>query len=85
MLESAALVTIHENNANHSDFLAVSFLLDYLLKGKEVTFVAVRENYAHFLALSRKMGKSIEEFGKSGKLLYYEAFASGLCSELPLT
>lgn len=31
------------------------------------------------------MGKSIEEFGKSGKLLYYEAFASELCSELPLT
>jgi hypothetical protein len=31
-----------------------------LIKGGDVTFLAVRENYAHYLAISKKMGKSIE-------------------------
>lgn len=31
------------------------------------------------------MGKSIEEFGKTGKLTYFETFVNSLCSELPLT
>lgn len=35
-------------------------MMDALLKGQDVTFVGVRENYAHFLALSKKMGKSLE-------------------------
>ena len=58
-LESADLITIHENFSNHSDFLIVSFMLDALLKGRDITFLGIRENYAHFLALSKKMGKSI--------------------------
>lgn len=79
-LETADLITIQETLDNHGDFLVISFMMDALLKGQDVTFVGVRENYAHFLALSKKMGKSIEEYGKSGKLKYYEAFVSELCS-----
>ena len=60
MLDSATLITIEETLSSHSDFLIVSFLLDALSKGDDVTFLGTRENYAHFLALSKKMGKSIE-------------------------
>lgn len=70
-LDSTDLITIHESYGNHGDFLTMSFMLDALLLAKDVTFLAIRENYAHYLSLSKKMGKSIEEFGKNGTLKYY--------------
>lgn len=52
----------------------------------KVSLIAFRENYAHYLSLSKKLGKSIETYLKSKQLKYYECFESIFnCSELPLT
>jgi hypothetical protein len=63
----------------------VGWLLSELAKQQPVTFIAFRENYAHFLSLSKKLGKSIEGYIKNKQLTYIECFESKFCSELPLT
>lgn len=59
-MDTADFITIHEAFGNHGDFLTVSFMLDALMQGTDVTFLAIRENYAHYLSISKKMGKSLE-------------------------
>lgn len=65
------VITIHELFSQHADFLTVSFMLDRLINGHHLTFLALRENYAHYLAISKKLGKSLETFLKSEQLVYY--------------
>ena len=74
------VITIHELFSQHADFLTVSFMLDRLTNGYHVTFLALRENYAHYNAISKKLGKSLETFLKSEQLDYYECFSHDLCS-----
>jgi hypothetical protein len=76
---------IEENQHHHSDFLVVGWMLHLLAQEQPVTFIAFRENYAHFLSLSKKLGKSIEGYLKTKQLTYIECFESPFCSELPLT
>ena len=84
-LGEARIVLLTEEVYQTSDFLVVSMLQQYLTEGKATTFVAWRENYAHYLSLSKKLSKSIEPFLKSGTLQYIECFQHSYCSELPLT
>lgn len=60
-------------------------MLSELARQQPVTFIAFRENYAHFLSLSKKLGKSIEGYIKNKQLTYIECFESNFCSELPLS
>lgn len=60
-------------------------MLSELSRQQQVTFITFRENYAHFLSLSKKLGKSIEGYIKNKQLTYIECFQSSFCSELPLT
>lgn len=84
LFTSSRCVMIQENEYQHADFLTVGWLLDALGQQKKVTFIAFRENYAHFLALSKRIGKSIEGYLKNKQLTYIECFESHFCSELPL-
>lgn len=61
----------------------LSLIMDALVNNKPVVFVALRENYAHYLSLSKKIGGSFEQYLNKG-LTYYEAFMSDWCGELPL-
>jgi len=62
----------------------LSLVMDALALGKPVVFIALRENYAHYLSLSKKLGGSFEQYLNKG-LTYYEAFMTDWCGELPLT
>ena len=70
-----AVITIHEEFSQHADFLTVSFLVDRLASGNHVSFLALRENYAHYLALAKKIGKSFEASLKSEQMVYLECFS----------
>lgn len=74
--ESTKFIMIEETDYQHGDFLTVGWLLHALGQEKKVTFITFRENYAHFLALSKKVGKSIEGYLKSKQLTYIECFES---------
>ncbi len=80
LFRSARFVMIEENDYQHADFLTLGWLLDALAQQKPVTFITFRENYAHFLSLSKKIGKSIEGYLKSKQLTYIECFQSHFCS-----
>ena len=58
--------------------------MDSLGLGRPVVFITLRENYAHYLSLSKKLGGSLEQYLNKG-LTYYEAFLTDWCGELPLT
>ena len=49
-------------------------MLEELSQDNNVTFITFRENYAHFLSLSKKLGKSIEGFIKNKRLQMIECF-----------
>jgi len=78
------MVMLTETDYQHTDFLLLGWMLRELTAGKKITFLAFRENYAHYTALSKRVGKSLEGFVKNNSLLYYECFESPFCSELPL-
>lgn len=62
----------------------MSIVLEALKNNKKVVFIAFRENYAHYLSLSKKLGMSIE--GHLGKnITYVESFMTDWCQDLPLT
>jgi hypothetical protein len=65
---------VEEREGGSGDFFVVGWMLEELARERKVTFVGFRENYAHFLSLSKKMGKSIEGYLKSKQLTYIECF-----------
>ena len=74
LFDTARLTLIEETEYQHGDFLTLGLLLRALSQDQKVTFIALRENYAHFVALSKKVGKSIEGFLKNKQLTYIECF-----------
>ena len=54
--------------------MVVGWMLSELAREKAVTLISFRENYAHFLSLSKKLGKSIEGYIKNKQLTYIECF-----------
>ena len=84
LFDQAKITILQENEYQEADFLTIGLLLRSLALGRKTLFITFRENYAHYLALSKKIGKSLEGFLKSKQLAYLECFESHFCSELPL-
>lgn len=74
LFTTARVIAVEEKWSQHADFFVIGWMLDALAKEKKITFVAVRENYAHYLSLSKKLGKSIEGYLKNKQLTYIECF-----------
>jgi archaellum biogenesis ATPase FlaH len=56
------------------NFLVSSLINSYLKNKNKVVFVAFKNNYAHYLNVSKKLGFSIEMNIKNDNLVYIDAF-----------
>jgi hypothetical protein len=83
-LTSTGMTLLEEPPYLSSDVLLVSLVLSQLQESP-VILLALRENYAHYLSLSKKLGSSLEPHISSGRLVYYDNFMSDWCFDLPMT
>ncbi len=56
------------------NFMISSIINSYLKNKKKVIFVAFKNNYAHYLSASKKLGLSIELNIKNENLVYIDCF-----------
>lgn len=59
LIRGFSLAVMEEPPSASTDPFLLSIIMDALALGKPVLFIAFRENYAHYLSLSKKLGGSL--------------------------